>query len=234
MTEQLLLPGQTAAPAGPADMTMMYVLHHAFRRDLRDFRAAASSTPLDDRLRWRCLWGRWQLFTTELHQHHTKEDEIVWPLLYSRASAARDHEAVRVLEAMEEEHAVLDPLLTSCAAGLGMLARLEHEPTLKDLLTDLGELEVALHAHLGHEEESAVAVLQRYVTEREWRILERDHLRGKQTVAHARRFLPWIFKGLPPEAASHVARLGGPGMRVLHAVSRRSFERDEAMAFGVA
>ena len=31
---QLRLPGQTAAPEGPVDMYMMYVMHHAFRRDL--------------------------------------------------------------------------------------------------------------------------------------------------------------------------------------------------------
>ena len=31
---QLRLPGQTAAPDGPVDMTIMYVMHHAFRRDL--------------------------------------------------------------------------------------------------------------------------------------------------------------------------------------------------------
>ena len=32
---QITLPGQTATVGGPLDMTMMYVMHHAFRRDLR-------------------------------------------------------------------------------------------------------------------------------------------------------------------------------------------------------
>ena len=31
---QLFLPGQAAAPDGPDDMQMMYLMHHAFRRDL--------------------------------------------------------------------------------------------------------------------------------------------------------------------------------------------------------
>ena len=39
MTVQLRLPGQTAAHEGPVDMHMMYVMHHAFRRDLAAFAA---------------------------------------------------------------------------------------------------------------------------------------------------------------------------------------------------
>ena len=36
----LRLPGQAAAPDGPVDMTMMYLSHHAFRRDLAAFAEA--------------------------------------------------------------------------------------------------------------------------------------------------------------------------------------------------
>ena len=43
--EQLRFPGQAAAHPGPADMTLMYVMHHAFRRDLAAFAAAATATP---------------------------------------------------------------------------------------------------------------------------------------------------------------------------------------------
>ena len=31
---QLLLAGQAAAPDGPVDLTMMWAMHHGFRRDL--------------------------------------------------------------------------------------------------------------------------------------------------------------------------------------------------------
>ena len=51
----LTLPGQAAAPDGPLDMTMMYVMHHAFRRDLRALARAARVTPLGDRVAWREL-----------------------------------------------------------------------------------------------------------------------------------------------------------------------------------
>lgn len=232
MSEPLLLPGQSAAPPGPADMTMMYVLHHAFRRDLRDFRDAVGRTRVTDPQAWSRLQERWQLFTTELHAHHVKEDTVLWPLLTQRARAAGDLDAVRVLEEMEEEHAVLDPLLTSCDASFSVLARRPDAEELAGLVLELAELEAVLDQHLGHEEAAAVAILQRYVGGAEWDKLEREKFRGKQSLGHARRFLPWAFKGLPPEAAERVGRLGGAGMRTLLALSQRRFDRGEDAVFG--
>ena len=47
--DQIHLPGQAAAPAGPVDMTAMFVMHWAFRRDLDRFAAAVIRTPVEDR-----------------------------------------------------------------------------------------------------------------------------------------------------------------------------------------
>ncbi|WGY01028.1 hemerythrin domain-containing protein [Nocardioides sp. QY071] len=236
MTDQILLPGQAAAPPGPADMTMMYVLHHAFRRDVRDFRAVAAALPTDDRPAWQRLASRWQLFTSELHSHHTKEDEILWPLLAERARAADDVDSLRVLDDMESEHTTLDPLLTSCDAGFSALAGHPDADQLSDLhtdlLADLADLDRALDRHLGHEESAAVPILQRYVPGEEWEVVERERFRGRPSVGHARRFLPWIFKGLDESAAARVAAIGGPPMRLLLASSRRGFARREAEIFG--
>jgi len=232
MTDQILLPGQAAAPDGPADMTMMYVLHHAFRRDLRDFRAATARLAAGDTAAWGRLRERWLLFTTELHTHHTKEDEILWPLLAGYARAAADLDSLRTLEEMEAEHTRLDPLLTSCDAGFAALARGADAAVHGDLRDDLAELETTLDAHLGHEESAAVPILQRYVPAPEWDVIEREKFRGRPSVGHARRFLPWIFKGLDDAAAARVLAIGGPPMRMLLATSRRGFGRREAAVFG--
>ena len=108
---QLFLPGQTAAPEGPVDMQMMYVLHHAFRRDLDRFVAAARTTPATDRVTWHLLSGRWQVFCEQLHHHHEGEDRAIWPCLREHGSA----DDVATLDAMEAEHAEIDPLLSACA-----------------------------------------------------------------------------------------------------------------------
>ncbi|GAA3532536.1 hemerythrin domain-containing protein [Nocardioides daeguensis] len=236
MTDQILLPGQAAAPPGPADMTMMYVLHHAFRRDVHDFRRVVPGLPVEDRAAWRRLAQRWALFTTELHTHHTKEDQILWPLLAERARAGEDVDSLRVLDEMEDEHTTLDPLLTSCDAGFSALAAGAGAGQLgdlrSDLLADLTDLDEALDSHLGHEESAAVPILQRYVPGEEWEVIERERFRGRPSVSHARRFLPWIFKDLDDAAAARVIAIGGPGMRLLLASSRRGFARREAEVFG--
>src|SRR5690349_548246 len=83
--EQLFLPGQAAAPDGPVDMFMMYLMHHAFRRDLRRFAEAVPHTPVDDRATWVALADRWGRFADVLHKHHSGEDAGVWPFLLARA-----------------------------------------------------------------------------------------------------------------------------------------------------
>lgn len=65
-----LLPGQAAAPPGPVDLVGMYVMHHAFRRDLADFARAVSGTAPSDRARWAALRDRLQRFSDVLHKQH--------------------------------------------------------------------------------------------------------------------------------------------------------------------
>ena len=88
---QVLLPGQAAAPEGPVDMIMMYVMHHAFRRDLAAFAAAVPATPVEDA---RDLAGAGRSggprFAEVLHKHHSGEDAGLWPLLLERVDAAGD------------------------------------------------------------------------------------------------------------------------------------------------
>ena len=93
---QLRLPGQSAAHEGPVDMYMMYVMHHAFRRDLTAFAAAADATPSADRETWQALARRWEVFSTALHHHHSGEDAGLWPRLLEVA----DDEGRATLEAI--------------------------------------------------------------------------------------------------------------------------------------
>ena len=114
---QVRLPGQAAAPDGPLDLTMMLVVHRAFRRDLENFAAAAARTPVSDRAAWAALDERWQLFADGLHHHHSVEDDRLWPALDSAARAAGEDDASEVLTAMAAEHSMIDPLLEAVGEG---------------------------------------------------------------------------------------------------------------------
>ena len=81
---QICLPGQTHVAEGPHDQTGMYVMHHAFRRDLDRFQTAVRTTPVEERDTWHALAARWERFAEVLHHHHTVEDEHIWPVMERR------------------------------------------------------------------------------------------------------------------------------------------------------
>ena len=116
MTTQKL-PGTDAARhgTGDADLTIMLAAHRAFRRDLAKLVRAAAVADLDDPAKRQSVAAGWELFKHELHLHHTAEDELIWPAL--RPRLAHSENALSVLDAMEEEHERIDPLLAAVDAA---------------------------------------------------------------------------------------------------------------------
>ena len=116
MTTQKL-PGSDAARHGngDADLTIMLAAHDAFRRDLTGLARAAASADLSDPARRQSVAAGWELFKRELHLHHTAEDELIWPTL--RPRLVHSEHALSVLDAMEEEHERIDPLLAAVDAA---------------------------------------------------------------------------------------------------------------------
>ena len=111
--EQISLPGQTHVAEGPYDQTPMYLMHHAFRRDLRRFEAAVRATPLGEVAVWNALARRWDRFAEVLHHHHQVEDDYIWPVLERHAADDGETAATEMLHAMEAEHAQIDPALAA-------------------------------------------------------------------------------------------------------------------------
>lgn len=226
---QLRLPGQAAAPDGPIDMKMMFLIHHAFRRDLDAFTAAVRSTPASDRRTWRLLAARWQVFAEALHEHHTTEDELIWPELRRLAAPAE----LATLDAMEAEHDQIDPLLESCAAGLRRLAQRADDDARAALAVRMSAARESLRRHLAHEESDAIAIIQRVVTPEAWADIEqaidrRGSLRG------AVLLVPWIAHEVPPDVLHRIFdEIGGP-FRLMWLLTRRGFARREAAAFQYA
>src|SRR6266508_1508739 len=119
------------------DLTLMVAFHDAFRRDLAHLAHATSRhrAQLDEPNRRTAVQAGWELFKTELHIHHTAEDADLWPRM--RTHLADRPDELALLQAMQEEHARIDPL-----AG-----RVEGE--LADHDGDHPRLSEAVHAVLG-------------------------------------------------------------------------------------
>ena len=224
---QLRLPGQAAAPDGPADLATTYLMHHAFRRDLAAFAQAVPRTPLEDRVAWPALLRRWEVLTGALHHHHRAEDTWLWPALLQRAD--RDEQAV--LAAMEAEHDEIDPLLESCRRGLRLLASGRGRPDDRAALgVRISAAREGLGRHLAHEERDALRILQRRLTAGEWRDLEArfgEGLRPRDLLV----LVPWTVHGLPGDELRELHRRAGRVHRLVWRLTRRRFERLDRRAF---
>ena len=226
---QLRLPGQADTPEGPVDMSMMYLMHHAFRRDLAAFARAVPRTPLSDTATWRALLQRWEVFAEVLHHHHDGEDTWLWPALMEKADAAERE----TLRAMEAEHEEIDPLLATCRAGLQVLAthgaegRADARAALAVRMTAARE---SLARHLAHEERDAMRILQRHITPEEHETIHErfaQGLRPRQLLA----LVPWALHEVPEDVHRDLRRQARPAQRVVWRLTHRRFERLDRQAF---
>ena len=227
---QLDLPGQTHVAEGPHDQTGMYVMHHAFRRDLAAFASSVRATPLGDAATWRALGRRWARFAATLHHHHSAEDTHYWPVLLGSVEA-RGSEADRAeVRAMSDEHADIDPLVT--AVGDGLRAVVEHpcEEHRNALDIRLAGLRVVLGEHLRHEEGVVLPLVQRVMTHEEFRAVEAA-ITSSYPVREVPFVVCWVLADLPEHARAAMFTTAGAPYRLLHALVRRRFERTEARAF---
>jgi iron-sulfur cluster repair protein YtfE (RIC family) len=97
------------------DMTYMYVFHDALRRDLERI-ARFTDSRSDDPTRLLRSAAGWEMFKKYLRIHHQAEDDAVWPVMYEKLADRPDDLAL--LDAMESEHAQIDPLLDAVDAAL--------------------------------------------------------------------------------------------------------------------
>lgn len=225
---QIRLPGQTAAHPGPVDMTMMYVMHHAFRRDLATLAAAAAVTPASDRRAWAALADRWALFSEALHLHHTGEDRGLWPRLLAVATP----EEAEVLDAMEAEHAGIDPMLAACEAGFARLREQADEDARSTLAIRLATAREQLGEHLRHEETEAIEIIQRRLSNEEWHELEETEFKPEVSPRLLLKLVPWVAEGVPAQVREVV--FSGPGGRInqlLWVLTRGGFRRHQRRAF---
>jgi hemerythrin-like domain-containing protein len=227
------LPGQAHVAEGPLDLNGMYLAHHAFRRDLARFAIAARKTPVDATDVWRALAVRWEQFSGILHHHHTTEDDVLWPQLLEIVDAAGDTEGRATLEAMEAEHALIDPLLASCAAGFASMARQPDAQTRDRLAGTAEAARSTLSAHMGHEETEALPLVQRLLSAEGWERVEKAAGSGK-SVADLLFLVPWVAEGLTPRQLQDAYRSIGQPFRVMVALTRGRHARREMVAFRYA
>lgn len=221
--------GQVCTAEGPLDLSAIYVIHHAIRRDLRDFAAAIPASPMSDENCWSALRARWNDLTKAIGNHTTVEDEYIWPAIAEHVTVAEagSHDT---LNAMATEHHELDALLDAVRRAFVLITSRTDEAGKQHLAAALHEARGAMLAHLAHEERAALPLMQRHLSVAEWKKLQRRAAKvyGFGDLGFA---VPWSAHEIPSDQFGIAFAHGGPLVRVLLSMTRRRFERRHRTAF---
>jgi len=195
---------------GKVDFTLMYAAHDAFRRDLRCLAAAVEAGQTADP----AVRTSWATFKNQLRVHHTAEDTSLWPPL--RQKVTRPEEAA-VLDAMEAEHARIDPLLSQVDASLAADGA--------GLAGNAQALAATLAAHMEHEEDQALPLIESHLGPAGWAAF-RKAVGKSQGLRGGAEFFPWMLDGAPADTSKRVlSMLPAPARLLYRAVWRPGYAR---------
>jgi hemerythrin-like domain-containing protein len=196
---------------GKVDFTLMYAAHDAFHRDLRCLAAAVEAGQTADP----AVRTSWATFKNQLHVHHTAEDTSLWPPLRQKVTRPED---VAVLDAMEAEHARIDPLLDRVDASLAASDR-------AGLAANAGALAESLAAHMQHEEDQALPLVEAHLGTGGWAAF-RKAVGRSQGLRGGAEFFPWMLDGASADTSKRVLSMLPPPARLLYrAVWRPGYGR---------
>ncbi|MEU6895144.1 hemerythrin domain-containing protein [Streptomyces sp. NPDC046557] len=174
------------------DMTMMFAIHDALRRELERIARITAKVDEDPRHVLSTAVG-WELFKKFLTAHHTSEDVTVWPVM-QKALAGRPDE-LALLDAMEAEHGIIDPLLDGIDAALA-----DREGGIERLGGLVDSLYTGLSDHLRHEEAEALQLMDITLSQEDWATFSAEQ-RGRIGNDSA-RYLPWLLDDADAERAA--------------------------------
>src|SRR5437773_599111 len=140
----------------PADVSFMRALHAALRRDLSRLRDAAAQLDGSAGAPPTVLAG-WDAFRAQLDNHHSAEDDDLWPVLRGELSDPGDLASV---DAMVEEHRHIPPALADVDAGLTGGGELTAPVEL---------LPAVVLDHLAREEREVLPLIEQHLTRAQWR-----------------------------------------------------------------
>jgi hemerythrin-like domain-containing protein len=218
------------ATTEPIDTSAMPTIHTFFRREFRLAGGVVRRVADGDVRRARVVSDHLEFIARALHEHHTTEDELLWPVLLDRVP----EELAPIVRLMEAQHGQVDALL----AAVGELRprwAATADPADRDRLADLfDELYVHLAEHLDAEEERLLPIAARCLTEAEWHGLGE---RGRQSIPRREMSLAlgmFQYEGDPAVIAQMLADAPPPIRWIVPRLSRRAFRRHALAIHGTA
>jgi hemerythrin-like domain-containing protein len=144
----------------------MIVVHRVFRRESRLLPDLVAAVRPGDVARARTLAGHVRDYRLGLHEHHTGEDELVWPLLLARVDLDTD-----LVLRMEVQHKAVASTLDTAVELLRRWEDRADATTRQELVDALRQHRVELLEHLDEEERSILPLIAEHLTAAEWQAL---------------------------------------------------------------
>jgi hypothetical protein len=181
------------------DMSVMLAIHDALRRDLARVAKIAAAAGDDPARMLRAALG-WELFKKFLVVHHQAEDDVLWPAL--REAVAAHPDQVALADALEQEHAVIEPLLAAIDAVPISTVPVSTGHGHERFADIVDELVSKLTAHLAHEEADGLALIDASLTPQQWQHFAAVH--GQRLTPDAALYMPWLLSDTPPGSLEQV------------------------------
>jgi iron-sulfur cluster repair protein YtfE (RIC family) len=218
------------ATTAPIDTSVMPTVHTLFRREIRLAGGVVRRVPDGDVRRAGVVADHLDLVERTLHEHHTAEDELLWPKLLERVPA----ELAPIVRLMEAQHGQVDALLGEIGEVRPRWAA-TADPADRERLADLfDQLYVHLAEHLDAEEERLLPIAARAVTQAEW---EEMGARARQHQGQAEGLLVLgmtAYEGDPAVVAQMLAQAPAPVRWLVPKLARRAFRRRALVIHGTA
>ena len=148
-----------------ADSRDMIVIHNMFRREFKAIPALVSEVPEGDGAQVAIVAGHVAWMVTFLHAHHEGEDLLVWPKLLERVP----HEIDPLIYTMETQHAGLAQALDDLGAKAADWRKTSAVPERDALAGAATDLLVRIAEHLDLEEREVLPLIDKYLTDKEWK-----------------------------------------------------------------
>lgn len=176
----------------------MVVAHRVFRRESRLLAELIAQVRPGDTTRAAVLAAHLADYRLGLHNHHTGEDENLWPPLLARV----DLEADLVLR-MEEQHERVATTLTKVEAALPRWASAAGEAERDELVAALWDHRAVLLEHLDDEEKELLPLAERHVSAQEWNRMA-EHFQATTPKPKQLIFLGAVLEEATPDERAEI------------------------------
>ncbi|MGY1714604.1 hemerythrin domain-containing protein [Geodermatophilus sp. SYSU D01106] len=169
------------------DLFGFSLVHRALRSGCRLLADAATAIAAGDPCppdRQRAVVRFGEAVLHEVHVHHSREDDVLWPVIVASAGDAVD------LGPLSDDHTALQGVLDRARSALARFAE-DGPASAAPLAAVLTELADELDEHIGEEEREVFPVMRRFVSAGDFARVETRFRKGTSP-RHMVFVLPWV------------------------------------------